>query len=102
MLELKALTDVSIIEITLGLVFTLISIAITFYLYKMKKTGYFVNGFVLLTLWNALETIDELFIKNATRELIFNLGGRIILIIALIVLILGFKQFLGFETKAKK
>lgn len=94
MIELRTLAEISMVEVTLGILFTLTSLAITIYLLKMRKFGYFIYGFIFITLWNILETIDELVIKNAARELIFNIGGRIILIVGMILIILALKQFL--------
>ena len=101
MLELKALTDVSILEVVLGIAFSLISIAVTAYLHKMKGRCYLFYGFALLALWNIIEVIDEFFVKNEIREIIFNIFGRIILIIALIYMIFGLRKFLRLEKKAK-
>lgn len=102
MLELRALADVSFFEVFLGTAFALVSIAVVVYLHKMKGRCYLTYGFGLLALWNILEIIDEFFVKNAAKELIFNIFGRIILIVALIFLIFGLRQFLVAEKKAKK
>lgn len=101
MLELKAMADVNVFEVTLGMLFVLISVIITAYLHKMKGRCYLVYGFVLLALWNIMEVVDEFFVKNAAKELIFNIFGRIILVIALISLIFGLRRFLSHEKKAK-
>lgn len=100
MLELMSIAEIKIAEVILGIVFTLITIIITIALYKIKKVPYFVLGFLLITLWNILETLDELFLQGIARELIFNIGGRIILITGVIVLLLGYRKLT--KTKYKE
>lgn len=92
MLELLPLAFLNTSEIVLGIVLVIASIMIAIYLFKMKKAS-FGWGFILITLWNILETVDEFFVKEATRELIFNIGGRIVLIAGIIVLIFTMRVF---------
>ena len=98
MIELMSLSEINVTEVILGAVLTIISIIITITLYrlalgrKLRALFYFVLGFFLISLWSFLETLDELFVKNITREIIFNIGGRVILIIAMIILIFAYRK----------
>ena len=101
MLEILPISEFNVLEIVLGIVFSLVSLGVTMYLFQMKveRRTYFLWGFILLTFWNVLETIDELFIKNASRELIFNVGGRIVLLVGIVVLIFAMRTFTKQQTK---
>ena len=93
MLELNPLSDILVSEIALGALLLLLSLLIVFYIFKTKKFNLFFYGFSLIALWNFLEFLDEFFVKNDSREIVFNIGGRVILIIGLIVLVFTMKKF---------
>ena len=99
MLELAHLAEIDIVEVFLGIFFIIFSLAITVYIYKMKKSSFFVPGFALIILWSMVEILDEFFVKNITREIIFNVGGRIVLIIGLLFLIFALNKFLKLKNE---
>jgi len=99
MLELKALENVDKLEVILQLLLTLISLITTVYIYKSGSKNYFTYGFALVTIWSFIETIDEFFIGNEDKELILNVGSRIVLLIGIISLISASRKFLDSEKK---
>ena len=100
MLELLKLSEISTLELFLGGFFIIMSIIMTRYIYKLKKGSYFFYGFLIMVFWTLMEFSDEFFVKNITREIIFNVGGRAVLIIGLLFLVFAMKSFLSNgETK---
>ena len=98
MIELLPLTEVKLAEVFLGIIFVIISIIITRSLIKLRKLPYLASGFLFIILWSLIEAFDEFVVNSAVRELIFNIFGRIILILGLVALIIGHKKLLKTES----
>ena len=93
MLELKSLYEISgSLEVYLSIIPIIISISIMYYVFKNKKPM-LLYGFTSMTIWYILEALDNLFLKGIERELIFNIGGRVILIIGMIFFIIAFRSY---------
>ena len=92
MIELLLFSEVNLLEVILGIIFFVISFFITFFLYQIKKFNALFFGFLFFTLWNFLEVLDEFVVKSLLRELIFNVFGRFILIVSLIIFIIALKR----------
>jgi len=102
MIELLPLTEVKLAEVFLGIIFVIISIIIAKSLIKLRKLPYLTSGFLFIILWSLIEAFDEFVANGVARELIFNIFGRIILILGLVTLIIGYKKLLKTEPNKKE
>lgn len=92
MLEFLLPSEINSLEVALGSIFFVVSLFITIFIYKIRKFNAFFLGFLFFTLWNFLEVLDEFFMKNLLRELIFNIFGRFVLIAGLVIILFALKK----------
>ncbi len=92
MIELLPLSEVNSLEVVLGVIFSVISLFIIIFLYQTRKFDGLFFGFLFFTFWNILEVLDEFVAKSLLRELLFNIFGRLILIVSLIILIVSIRK----------
>jgi len=100
MLEFKTFFE-STSEIVLAVLLIFLSVYITFFIYKIKKGGLFVYGFAFIVFWNILEGFDEFFVRNFAREVVFNIGGRVVLIIGMLMIYFALRKAFILKSVSK-